>query len=292
MALTADEVTFLRSLRRAVSRTGGSEVRLLDPNLQPLANPSAPAAGASLIQEPRRGYWSGSPDFSRTKTGKYPVSASIETVLNVDNLPGPPRGRGIVLQRSESLIVDPPTTQLCYAVWARITFGIGGQLNTVLVDWANTVVNIPGSSIRVDAIFKSLQPEGVTLFPYNVGNPVEVEGTLGVQVAVDPLVSKGYNTLTQYITSSVTSIDIPPYAVGFWFNPPPPVTPTATGYWFCLNGTSGTAAFTNSGFYSDAQIVANGQTALNVLPIGSRTLDFSNSDLTVEGTPLVWAIGV
>jgi hypothetical protein len=287
--LTPEEASFISSLRALLARGGSLDTMLVD-RVPPIAAVNAKKSPASVV-EPRNGYWLGNPEFSRSRVGLYPVSPSSETIIENTKMPGPPRGRGIILQRRESLTVAVPTTQLNYAVRARIQFGIGGQTNEALIDWANTIVNVPGSLVRVNAEWENANSTQVGI-PYNVGNPVEVTGSLGVQLTADPLVNKGYNTLTTFLDNGgvVTSVQVPSYAVGFWCQPFPPAG-AATGFWYAGNTTDPAGAFSDQAFYLDSHIVANGYTALNVLPPGARTLYYTNTVLPINA-PLVWAIGL
>lgn len=287
------EASFISSLRALVQR-GGSVPTALNNLVPPIAAPSAGVKRPSVVVEPRKGYWTQASDFSGTRQGVYPASPGIETVLGNDYLPGPPRGRGISLSRSEKVLGTP--VDLNFMVWADIEFGIGSAKHHVTVDWCNSILNVPGSSIRVNARFGTLHTFG-SVYPYNVGDDVNgVYGNLACQLSADPLVSKGYNTYTQVVIDpSADIVEVPDFAVGFFMGYLNTTVLTGT--------TKVVACYASSvyttppgpigvGFVDSQAIIDNCYNQVNWLPQEAKLLDFSPSGLPSTLTVITWVMAV
>jgi hypothetical protein len=293
--LSPEEAAFIQSLRRLVARGGSLPVQLAATDLAPVAPASKAVQPVPTVNlEPRSGYWTQNAEFSRVRSGLYPTVPGSEAVLENLKLPGPPRGRGVSLTRRE-VRVGAPSANLNYFVYADIIFGIGGSITTVRIDWCDNIVNVPASTIRVDAVWSVLNTQAGA-FPYSVGSPVEVSGHLGVQLCTDPLVSKGYNTYTQLVTDPSTAvIDVPEYAIGFWMGFYPGTALSGVSKFVKMlantvyNGIPGPVEL---GAFSSQQIVDNSLTALNSLPPNCKQLDFSQSGFPSASLPIIWALSI
>lgn len=295
-SLSPSEVQFLRSLRLAMAKAGSS-ARLVS-SAEPIADPAKPAVAPAEVVEPRRGYWLQNATFSRVRTGAYPQAAGVESLLECNDMPGPPRGRGISLTRREYRL-NPASTNLNFYIYAQIQFGIGGSLTTVLVDWSNGIINVPASSVRVNAMFTALDTQGGA-YPYRVGTPPEIGGDLGAMVCTDPLVSKGYNTYTQLISApGADLVSVPQFAIGFWMAYPASTALTGgTQYVRMYTSTvyNGIPGPTIIGDIPSQQIINNGISTLNAIPSNCQQLDFSFSGLP-SGTlgdrkAIIWALAI
>ncbi len=296
--LTPEEAQFIASLRRLVSRGGSLPTNLQDPELVPPAPPPVrPQAVAASVTEPRRGYWTGNLAFSRNFDGAYPISPGSQLLIEANELPGPPRGRGITLSRQDRFVVTSPAgLNYNYTIYADFEFGIGGNIQRARCDWQNCIVNLPGSIIRVNTTWAPNLPESV--FPYNVGDgsTVEIGGYLGASVCSDPLVSKGYNTLTEYYPWSTAGVvDVPPFAIGFWLPINPTEVYTSTDVLKVLDNATVISQNVNPyiGDILTSQVQSNGLSVLNMLPASATGLDFTSSGMN-DGSAqkLIWALEI
>lgn len=116
---------------------------------------------ASIAVEPVSGWWTSNGKWGNRFQGQLPQAPDlIVPVLNLDEAPGPPRGIGIQLARSDRFI-DFDGTQNS-DVYARITYGAGGFTNVFDVDYASgTKFQVVANSVRVDAITYTPNPSNV-----------------------------------------------------------------------------------------------------------------------------------
>ncbi len=295
--LTPEEASFIKSLRALVARGGSLETLLVD-RVPPIAEPSKPVpVQKSAVVEPLSGYWTGSLSFSRNFDGAYPSVAGSQLLIEANQLPGPPRGRGLTLSRQDRFLTNAPTgLNYNYTIYADLEFGIGANIQRARCDWQNCIVNLPGSIIRVTATWAPNLPPSV--FPYNVGNGTDVEigGNLAASVCTDPLVSKGYNTLTEYYTWSTAGIvPVPPFAVGFWLPVEPSEVFVPADVLKVYDNNVVVAQNVNPliGSIQTSVVQANGLSTLNMLPASATGLSFTDSGMN-DGSAqkLIWALEI
>lgn len=291
--LTPEEAQFVASLRRMLSRGGSLATNLLDPELTPPPEAKSVVNSKVTAIEPIGGYWNGvgSTSFSGTYNGEWPEVEFSQLLLEANKLPGPPRGRGVSLSRVDgSLAVGLGNNN--YSIYADIEFGIGSSIQRLSCDWKNSIVNIPGSVVRITARWAKTDPS----LPYYNGNQT---GNLTAAVCTDPLVSKGLNTYTQYLNlngPTVNALDIPPFAIGFWLPINPASVFTSANYVYVANVQAseiGNTVAPYIGQVASSAIQANGLTNLTSLPSSASSLVFNSSGITVAIAPkIIWAIQV
>ncbi len=149
--------------------------------------------------EPLAGPWSQSNNWGTNRKFAYPKIIQPISVISNDNLPGPPSMRTVVLSRQDE--VNGSNND----VYAHITFGVGGSIQTVLVDWANgNAIQVPAGSIRVAAIPYQTTP----------GIPYVAAGSfvVGCAMARDSI-GESKATFTQVVTVGANvAIPVPKFA--------------------------------------------------------------------------------
>lgn len=288
--LTPEEASFIKSLRALVARGGSLDTMLVD-RVPPIAPPSAGAKPAVQVVEPLKGYWTGNTSFSRAFNGDYPSVAGSQTMIEAAQLPGPPRGRGITLNREDRRVTPGVALNLNYAIWADIEFGIGGAIQRVRLDWKNCIINVPGSRITVNTVWGVVDETN----PYNVGNPIEVAGSLGASISVDPLVAKGLNTFTEYFdATTLPDVLVPPYAVGFYLPLLPSAVYAAADVVSVADVTDPTQV--TAPFIGDIQtsvLQANGLLNYTPLPTSAALLRFTASGISPgDSFKIIWVMAV
>lgn len=131
---------------------------------------------ASLAVEPVSGWWSRNGKWGNRFQGALPGAPDlIVPVLNLDEVPGPPRGVSVQLARSDRNVNFEGSENS--DVYARITYGAGGFTNVFDVDYAaGKTFQVIANSIRVDAI--TYQPNLST--PYVPLDNIVLGATVGI----------------------------------------------------------------------------------------------------------------
>jgi hypothetical protein len=291
--LNPEEAQFISSLRAMLAKGGTLPTRLVSGG-EPIAIPKTVVTTKSSVVEPLSGYWTGvnTASFSRSRLGLYPSDPGTELVIEANKLPGPPRGRGLTLTRSNESYTGS-LGNMNVGIYADVEFGIGGNVQKIRCDWNNCILNLPASVMRVSATWYA--PDTSIAYYTDV-----MSGSLGVSVSVDPLVNKSLNTYTQFVDfSTALVIDIPPFAVGFWIpiDPAAVFGPSDVVYVYAVPGNQVSNTVTNSallGLLSSSAIQVNGLTNMTSLPVTARSLNVQDAFSGIGGSAskIIWALGV